>query len=47
MPTATNNNHAMLASIYISLAIEASGLLHSVYLVQIAFSKLSGTPVVW
>jgi hypothetical protein len=39
------NNHAMLASIYISLAIEASGLLHSVYLVQIAFAKLSGTPV--
>ncbi|GMI52326.1 hypothetical protein TeGR_g772, partial [Tetraparma gracilis] len=39
------NNHAMLASIYISLAIEASGLLHSVYLVQIAFAKITGKTI--
>ena len=39
------NNYPMLASVYVSLAIEASGLLHSVYLVQIAFAKLSGKPI--
>jgi hypothetical protein len=37
------NNHFMLYFVtYISLAIEYSGLLHCVYLVQIIFSKLSG-----
>ena len=36
------NNYFMLFTIYISLLIEVSGLLHSVYLVQIIFSKISG-----
>jgi Silicon transporter len=37
------NNYFMLYFVtYISLAIEFSGLLHCVYLVQIIFSKLSG-----
>ncbi len=39
------NNYFMLFTSYASLAIEYSGLLHSVYLVQIAFSKLTGEPV--
>ena len=34
------NNYFMLFSTYVSLAIEFSGLLHSVYLVQIFFSKI-------
>jgi Silicon transporter len=39
------NNYFMLFTTYVSLAIEASGLLHSVYLVQIFFSKITGKPV--
>jgi hypothetical protein len=39
------NNYFMLFTIYTSLVIEASGLLHSVYLVQTIFSKMSGTPI--
>jgi hypothetical protein len=40
------NNYFMLYFVtYVSLAIEMSGLLHSVYLVQIFFSKISGTPI--
>jgi len=39
------NNYFMLLTTYVSLVIEASGLLHSVYLVQIIFSKITGTPV--
>jgi hypothetical protein len=39
------NNYFMLFTTYVSLAIEASGLLHSVYLVQIIFSKISGKPI--
>jgi hypothetical protein len=39
------NTYFMLFSTYVSLAIEASGLLHSVYLVQMFFSKVTGTPV--
>jgi Silicon transporter len=39
------NNYFMLFTNYVSLAIEASGLLHSVYLVQIFFSKLAGKPI--
>jgi hypothetical protein len=40
------NNYFMLYFVtYVSLAIEMSGLLHSVYLVQIFFSKITGTPV--
>ena len=39
------NSYFMLFTNYVSLAIEASGLLHSVYLVQIFFSKISGKPV--
>jgi hypothetical protein len=39
------NSWFMLFTTYVSLAIEASGLLHSVYLVQIIFSKVSGKPI--
>ena len=39
------NNYFMLFTTCVSLGIEYSGLLHSVYLVQIGFSKLTGTPV--
>lgn len=37
------NNYFMLATIYLSLAIEASGLLHCVYLTERLFSMLAGT----
>ena len=36
------NNYFMLFTVYVSLAIETSGLLHSVYLVQIIFAKIAG-----
>ena len=39
------NNYFMLFTTYVSLAIEFSGLLHSVYLVQYAFAALTGKPV--
>ncbi|GMH82912.1 hypothetical protein TrST_g10032 [Triparma strigata] len=39
------NNHFMLFSTYFSLAIEYSGLLHSVYLVQYIFSAITGQPI--
>jgi silicon transporter len=39
------NNYFMLFSTYVSLGIEMSGLLHSVYLVQIIFSKIAGKPI--
>ena len=39
------NNYFMLMTTYISIGIEFSGLLHAVYLVQFAFSKLSGEPI--
>jgi len=39
------NNYFMLFTTYVSLGIEFSGLLHSVYLVQIFFSKLTGKPI--
>jgi len=39
------NNYFMLFTTYISLAIEFSGLLHSVYLVQIGVSKITGEPI--
>ena len=39
------NNYFMLFTEYVSLAIEMSGLLHSVYLIQILFSKMTGTPI--
>jgi len=39
------NNYFMLFTTYVSLGIEFSGLLHSVYLVQIAFAMISGKPV--
>mmetsp|Transcript_22812 Transcript_22812/g.34241 ORF Transcript_22812/g.34241 Transcript_22812/m.34241 type:complete len:1013 (-) Transcript_22812:83-3121(-) len=39
------NNRLMLFTTYISLAIEKSGLLHSAYLVQVLFAKLTGIPV--
>ena len=40
------NNYFMLFTTCVSLGIEYSGLLHSVYLVQIGFSKLTGNPIV-
>lgn len=39
------NTRFMLFTTYISLAIEKSGLLHSAYLVQVLFAKLTGTPI--
>jgi hypothetical protein len=39
------NNYFMLFTTYVSLAIECSGLLHSVYLVQLFFSKITGKPI--
>ena len=39
------NNYLMLLTTYISLAVEMSGLLHSVYLVQRLFSEISGAPI--
>jgi len=39
------NNYFMLFTIYVSLALEMSGLLHSVYLVQIFFAKISSTTI--
>jgi hypothetical protein len=39
------NNYFMLFTTYVSLAIEFSGLVHSVYLVQIIFSKITGKPI--
>jgi len=35
----------MLFSTHVSLAIEQSGLLHSTYLVQLLFARLTGTPI--
>ena len=40
------NNYFMLYFVtYVSMAIEKSGLLHCVYLVQILFSKITGTAI--
>jgi hypothetical protein len=39
------NNYFMLFSTHMSLAIETSGLLHAVYLVQIFFSWITGEPI--
>ena len=39
------NNYFMLFTVYVSLFIEASGLLHSVYLVQIFFAFVTKTPI--
>jgi hypothetical protein len=39
------NTYFMLFTSYVSLGIEFSGLLHSVYLVQIFFSKITGKPI--
>ena len=39
------NNYFMLFTSYVSFFIELSGLLHSVYLVQIIFSKITGQPI--
>ena len=41
-----NNRFMLYAVSYPALAIEASGLLHTVYLVQVAFSKVTGTTIV-
>jgi Silicon transporter len=39
------NNYFMTFTVYVSLAIEMSGLLHSVYLISVLFSKISGRPM--
>ena len=39
------NNYFMLFTTYVALFIEVTGLLHSVYLVQILFSKIAGKPI--
>jgi hypothetical protein len=40
------NNHFMLYFVtYVSMAIEFSGLLHCVYLVQMFFAKITNTPI--
>lgn len=39
------NNRVMLAITYLALTVEASGLLHAVYLIQISFAKLTGKPI--
>jgi silicon transporter len=39
------DTYVMLFTLYVSLAIEASGLLHSVYLVKMLFSKLADKPI--
>ena len=39
------NNYTMIITTYISLAIEFSGLLHSVYLVQYGFAYITNTKV--
>ena len=40
------NNYFMLFTMYVCMAIEFSGLLHSSYLVQLAVAKLAGKPIV-
>jgi hypothetical protein len=39
------NTYFMVFTTYLSLALDMSGLLHSVYLVQILFSKITNTPI--
>lgn len=39
------NTHFMIFTTYLSLILDVSGLLHSVYLVQILFSKMTNTPI--
>ena len=39
------NTYFMLFTSYVSVGLEFSGLLHSVYLVQIFFSKITGKPI--
>eukprot|EP00591_Stephanopyxis_turris_P000743 CAMPEP_0195512868 /NCGR_PEP_ID=MMETSP0794_2-20130614/4675_1 /TAXON_ID=515487 /ORGANISM="Stephanopyxis turris, Strain CCMP 815" /LENGTH=550 /DNA_ID=CAMNT_0040640747 /DNA_START=72 /DNA_END=1724 /DNA_ORIENTATION=+ len=39
------NNYFMTFTSYVSLFIEFSGILHSVYLVQIGFSKITAQPI--
>ncbi|CAB9497050.1 expressed unknown protein [Seminavis robusta] len=39
------NNYFMLFTLWLSLMIEFSGLLHCVYLVQMIFAKIAGTPI--
>jgi len=39
------NNYFMLFTVHVSLGIELSGLMHSVYLVQHVFATLTGNPV--
>lgn len=39
------NNYVMLASTYAALTVEASGILHAVYLIQILVANAAGCPI--
>jgi hypothetical protein len=39
------NNWVMVATTYVALFVESSGILHAVYLVQILFSKIAGKTI--
>eukprot|EP00592_Proboscia_alata_P000945 CAMPEP_0194374170 /NCGR_PEP_ID=MMETSP0174-20130528/22546_1 /TAXON_ID=216777 /ORGANISM="Proboscia alata, Strain PI-D3" /LENGTH=1500 /DNA_ID=CAMNT_0039153563 /DNA_START=236 /DNA_END=4738 /DNA_ORIENTATION=+ len=39
------NSYFMLATTYLSLFVEYTGLLHSVYLIQLIFARLAGKPI--
>lgn len=39
------NNHFMIMTTYLSLLLDMSGLLHSVYLFQTLFTKITNTPI--
>lgn len=39
------NTRFMLLTTYLSLAIEMSGILHAVYIIQLVFTKISGKPI--
>jgi len=39
------NSYFMMFTIYVALFIEKTGLVHAIYLIQIAFSKIPGQPI--
>jgi hypothetical protein len=39
------NNYAMLITTHVALVVEATGMLHAVYLVQFCVSKVAGKPI--
>uniref|UniRef100_A0A7S3P3H9 Silicon transporter n=1 Tax=Amphora coffeiformis TaxID=265554 RepID=A0A7S3P3H9_9STRA len=40
-----NNTHFMTFTLYVAMGIEASGLLHASYLIQIIVAKMAGKPI--